>query len=140
LAAVPRLAAGGILAAALVAGPGCGPIEYINQVSVRAASALDAAKKVGADRYAPYEYTAAAEYLHKAREEGGYAEYQDAIEYGHKAEELAERAKAITVTRMNEPVSAAPPAASDAPPAAARPDGQADPAPARPSRKRPETE
>jgi len=136
------------MAAALAIGAGCGPVEYINQVTVRAASALAAAKKVGADRYAPYEYTAAEEYLHKAREEGGYAEYQDAIEYGHRAEEMADRAKAITVTRMSEPVSATPPAAapaSDAPAAGPESgrdgrDEKSDPPPANPRRKRSETE
>jgi hypothetical protein len=84
----------------MVATLGCGPVEYINQVGNKAASAVSAAKLASADRYAPYEYTAAEEYLHKAREEAGHAEYQDAIEYGRKAEELANRARAITVERM----------------------------------------
>ena len=79
---------------------GCGPVEYINQVGNKAASAVSAAKLAEADRYAPYEYTAAAEYLHKAREEAGHAEYEDAIEYGRKAEELANRARALTVERL----------------------------------------
>jgi len=79
---------------------GCGPVEYINQVGNRAASAVSAAKLASAERYAPYEYTAAEEYLHKAREEAGHAEYQDAIDYGHKAEELADRARAIAVEKM----------------------------------------
>ncbi len=79
---------------------GCGPVEYINQVGNKAASAVSAAKLASAERYAPYEYTAAEEYLHKAREEAGHAEYLDAIEYGRKAEDLANRARAITVERM----------------------------------------
>jgi hypothetical protein len=79
---------------------GCGPVEYINQVGNRAASAVSAAKLASAERYAPYEYTAAEAYLHKAREEAGYAEYHDAIEYGQKAEELANRARAIAIQRM----------------------------------------
>jgi len=79
---------------------GCGPIEYINQVGNRAASAVSAAKLASAERYAPYEYTAAQEYLHKAREEAGHAQYEDAIDYGHKAEDLANRARAIAVERM----------------------------------------
>src|SRR5579884_4123912 len=66
---------------------GCGPVEYINQVGNRAASAVSAAKLASAERYAPYEYTAAETYLHKAREEAGHAEYHDAIDYGHKAED-----------------------------------------------------
>ena len=115
---------------------GCGPIEYINQVSTRAVSALAAAKKVGADQYAPYEYTAAEAYLHKAREEGAYAQYQDAIEYGRRAEELADRARAISVTRMNQPEGApAPPgpaSPSRAAPARATPHSPSSPSPAPP--------
>jgi hypothetical protein len=87
---------------------GCGPVEYINQVGNKAASAVSAAKLASAERYAPYEYTAAEEYLHKAREEAGHAEYQDAIEYGRKAEELANRARAITVERMAKEGASAP--------------------------------
>jgi hypothetical protein len=92
-----------VLAASVLSsflGAGCGPVEYINQVGNKAASAVSAAKLAEADRYAPYEYTAAEEYLHKAREEGGYAQYQDAIDYGHKAEDLANRARAIAVARL----------------------------------------
>src|SRR6478736_4461718 len=79
---------------------GCGPVEYISQVGNRAASAVSSAKLAQADRYAPYEYTAAEEYLHKAREEAGHAEYQDAIEYGRRSEDLANRARAISVARL----------------------------------------
>jgi len=96
--------------AALLAG--CGPIEYINQVTNKASSAVAAAKAADAEKYAPYEMTAAQEYLHKAREEAGYAEYQDAIEYGRKSEELANRARAIAVSQTsrnaNPPSPAAP--------------------------------
>jgi hypothetical protein len=84
---------------------GCGPVEYISQVGNKAASAVSAAKLAQADRYAPYEYTAAEEYLHKAREEAGYAEYEDSIEYGKKAEDLANRARAIAVSKQAEAAS-----------------------------------
>src|SRR5258707_15332533 len=95
------------LAVALtVFAPGCGPIEYINQVGIKAAGAVSAAKLAQADRYAPYEYTAAEEYLHKAREEAAYAEYQDAIEFGRKAEELANRGRAIAVSKLSESAGA----------------------------------
>jgi len=89
-----------LAAAAALSGSGCGPIEYINQVGNKAASAVSAAKLASADRYAPYEYTAAEEYLHKAREEAGHAEYQDSIEYGRRSEELANRARAIAISRL----------------------------------------
>jgi hypothetical protein len=81
---------------------GCGPIEYINQVGVKAAGAVSAAKLAQADRYAPYEFTAAEEYLHKAREEAAYAEYQDAIEFGRRAEELADKSRAISVAKLSQ--------------------------------------
>jgi hypothetical protein len=90
--------------AGLLAGVGlataCGPIEYGNQVSGKAARAVAAAKQAGAERYAPYEYASAVEYLHKAREEGGYAEYQVAIDYGHRAEDFAIKARAISEEQM----------------------------------------
>jgi hypothetical protein len=89
-----------VLAAVFVCG--CGPVEYINQVGIKAASAVSAAKLAQADRYAPYEYTAAEEYLHKAREEAGYAEYEDAIEFGRRAEELANKGRAIAVARLSQ--------------------------------------
>jgi hypothetical protein len=90
---------------ATLLGGGCGPIEYLNQVGSKASSAVAAAKLAQADRYAPYEYTLAEEYLHKAREEAGYAQYQDSIEFGRKAEEAAHRARAIAVTKMSQPTS-----------------------------------
>jgi hypothetical protein len=97
-----RLGAAVPLFCSLVSMTACGPIEYINQVSSKAASAVVSAKLAQADHYAPYEYTAAEEYLHKAREEAGYAQYQDAIEYGRRAEELANRARAISVARLSQ--------------------------------------
>src|SRR5450432_3894328 len=100
---------------------GCGPIEYINQVGVKAAGAVSAAKLAQADRYAPYEYTAAEEYLHKAREEAAYAEYEDAIEFGRKAEEMANKGRAIAVAKLSQSAgassSATPASEASAPPA-----------------------
>ena len=115
--------------AALIAG-GCGPIEYLNQVSSKAATALAEAKRAQADRYAPYEYTAAEEYLHKAREEAGYAEYQDSIDFGRKAEELAHRARAIAMSRLGQsaPGEVAPVSPTPAVPARSNPVRKAKPA------------
>jgi hypothetical protein len=108
-----------MLASAFVVGVlgACGPVEYINQVSFKAASALAAAKEAQADRLAPYEYTAAESYLHKAREEASYAQYQDSIEYGRKAEEQAHKARAIALTRMGQPE----PSRGSEPPKASKP-------------------
>jgi hypothetical protein len=107
---------------------GCGPIEYINQVGIKAAAAVSAAKLAQADRYAPYEFTAAEEYLHKAREEAGYAEYEDAIEFGRRAEELADKGRAIAVARLSQSGGASsmatPETERQAPAPAARPEAE----------------
>jgi hypothetical protein len=105
---LPTGALGAVAAASLftlASVSGCGPIEYINQVGVKAASAVSAAKLAQADRYAPYEFTAAEEYLHKAREEAGYAEYEDAIEFGRRAEDFANKGRAIAVARLSQSAS-----------------------------------
>jgi hypothetical protein len=55
--------------------------------------ALSTAKVAGAERHAPYEYTAAEEYLQKAREEYGYSDYLAAERYAVLALDMATRAK-----------------------------------------------
>jgi hypothetical protein len=149
------LALGAIVAMSITSAAGCGPIEYINQVSSKAASAVEAAKLAQADKYAPYEYTSAQEYLHKAREEAGYSEYQISIEYGHKSEEFANKARAIAVTRMSQPApqpmtapaTPAKPAATESAEPATPPSPSRDasgtggaPSSEDPQQKRPETE
>lgn len=81
---------------------GCGPIEYMNQVTRRATTAVEAAKAVSADKWAPYEYTCAVEYLHKAREEEAQAQHEAAIAFGHKAEDNAEKARQLAIERAHE--------------------------------------
>ena len=86
----------------LTALAGCGPIEYMSQVTRKASTAVEAAKAVGADKWAPYEYTCAVEYLHKAREEEAQAQHQAAIDFGHKAEDNAEKARQLSIERAHE--------------------------------------
>jgi hypothetical protein len=81
---------------------GCGPVEYLNQVTRRAATAQAAAEKVDAEKLAPYEYWTGKEFLHKARELAGYARFQLAIEYGRKAEEAALKARAISLEKKGQ--------------------------------------
>lgn len=78
---------------------GCGPVEYLNQVTRKASQAVAEARKVDAEKWAPYEYWGALEYLTKAREEAGYADYQAAIRLGKKAEQLAREAKVLAMER-----------------------------------------
>ena len=90
----------GLLAALAVAlGVGCGPVEYMNQVTLRASSEVAAARAAGADKHAIYEFTMAVEYLHKAREEAGYADYQAAIRLGKTSEQMAREARRISLDK-----------------------------------------
>jgi len=82
---------------------GSGPIEYINQVTRRASSQVDAARAARADQLAPYEYTLAVEYLHKAREEAAAADYQAANRFGRKAAVAAGKARELAVARAADP-------------------------------------
>ncbi len=86
----------------LVLALGCGPVEYINQVSGRAATALAAARERSAAERAPYEYRKAIEYHRKAEDAAGRACYQAAIDYGHHAEEWANKASALAKERSAE--------------------------------------
>ena len=81
---------------------GCGPIEYITIVTFEASRSVNEAKTVKAADLAPYEYTAAVEYLHKAREVGGYARYHEAIEFGKKARDFGRDAIKLSRERASE--------------------------------------
>jgi hypothetical protein len=78
---------------------GCGPIEYISTVTFQASKAVQEARASRAPELAPYEYTSAVEYLHKAREVGGYARYHDAIEFGKKARDFGYEAVKLSRER-----------------------------------------
>src|SRR5437870_12762073 len=87
------------LACSALVGGGCGPIEYIATVPLDAAGALAEAKHVGGDKWAPYEVTAAQEYIHKSRELAGYARFQSSVEFGRKAADNARKAKQIALEK-----------------------------------------
>ena len=77
--------------ALLLFSTGCGPI-ISTYLIVGAQADLEGAKAAEADRYAVYEYTAASEYLHKAREEQGFADFGPSIDFAYKAKDLAQKA------------------------------------------------
>jgi len=87
--------AGLVLSVYVAIGAGCGPVQYVSQVTQRAAMEVAAARSAGAEKLAPYEFVTAELYLHKAREEAGYADYQAAIRYGKKAEIMAKKARRL---------------------------------------------
>jgi hypothetical protein len=82
----------------------CGPIEYVNQVTRKASASVAAAKAVDADKYSPYYYTLAIEYLHKAREEAAAADFQAANRFGRKADDAAVMAKKQAIDRAGQPI------------------------------------
>ena len=70
---------------------GCGGAIY-GLTANSASSKLETAQALGAEKYAPYEYWYAHEYLEKASEEAAAADYGDAIDFADTAEEYAEKA------------------------------------------------
>ena len=70
------------VAAAFVGG--CGPI-WSAAIIVDATGKFRTARDMDAKQYSPYEYYAAEEYLHKAREKESYAQYEQAVDYAKLA-------------------------------------------------------
>ena len=95
--------AGLVLSVVVAFATGCGPVQYVSQVTQRASMEVAAAKSANADKLAPYEYTTAELYLHKAREEAGYSDYQAAIRFGKKAELMARKARRLAGDAQGEP-------------------------------------
>lgn len=77
----------------------CGPVTSIHHI-LRADQAVTIAQRAGSDTYAPYESTHASEYLHKAREEQGYSDYEVAVRYAQRARDYADQALKLTRARQ----------------------------------------
>jgi hypothetical protein len=71
----------------------CGPIEYVNQVTRRADTAVSEARTADAPTLSPYWWTRAVEYLRQARVEAAAADFQAANRFGRLATEAAEKAR-----------------------------------------------
>src|SRR5262245_3970871 len=92
-----------LLAAVLFGAGACGPVTYINEVTRRASQAVDDAKAAEADKYAPYYWTRAVEYLRQARVIAAHADYQGATRFGRLATEAAQLAAAEAKVAKNDP-------------------------------------
>ena len=89
---MPRFATLLFVLFACVVGSACGPAQstvVINEAEV----ALERAMLAGAEKKAPYEYYSAGEYLHKAKEEWAYSDFEAALDYATLAKQFAEEAK-----------------------------------------------
>lgn len=92
----------------IVALAGCGPIIYVNESTRRASTAVDEARAAEADRYAPYYWTRANEYLRKSRELAAHADMQEANRYARLSSEAAELALEEATKMRGTPGSKAP--------------------------------
>ncbi len=81
---------------------GCGPIQSTGAL-IDADVEIEAARSAGAANVAPYEFTSAEAYLHKAREVAGYARYEAATEFASKARDIAIEAKKKAIAASNRP-------------------------------------
>ncbi len=81
----------------------CGPVAYVSEVTRKASDRVEKARAAEADKYAPYYWTRAREYLHKARERAAYADYQGANRFGRLASEAAELAEQTAVEAKKDP-------------------------------------
>jgi sRNA-binding protein len=72
----------------------CGPIAYVGQVTFDADNAVAAARAANAEKYSPYWWTRATQYLHMAREVAAHADFQGANRFGRLATEAAKQAQA----------------------------------------------
>ncbi len=78
--------------ACLVAFCACGPVQSTSHL-LDAEVMIEAARTAQADKYAPYEWTAANLYIHKAREEVGYSDFEQAVDFAQKAAKFATQAR-----------------------------------------------
>ena len=95
-----RLLAAAVLAVA--AASGCGPVAYV-LVTRHASSSIDKARAAQADKYAPYWWTRATQYFHKAKEIAAHADFQGANRFGRLAAEAADQAAADAALAAKEP-------------------------------------
>jgi hypothetical protein len=90
-----------VLVAVAGALSGCGPIKSTSHL-LDAEVQIQAARTAGAEKLAPYEWTAANLYIHKAREEVGYSDYQSGVDFAEKAARFATEAREKALAVAND--------------------------------------
>jgi hypothetical protein len=78
----------------------CGPVQSTASL-IDADVAFEAARAAGAATAAPYEFTGAEAYLHKAREAAGRAQYEASAKFAESARDLADEARKKAVATSN---------------------------------------
>jgi hypothetical protein len=79
---------------------GCGPVQSTSAL-IDADVEVEGARTAGAQANAPYEFTTAEAYLHKARELAGYSHYEASADFASKAREIAKEAKVKSLAASN---------------------------------------
>jgi len=79
----------------------CGPVESTSLI-VQADTAIHNANTAEAKKKSPYEYYAAEQYLHKAREKWGTSDFEYAIDYAKDARDLAIKARERSLKKETE--------------------------------------
>jgi hypothetical protein len=78
---------------------GCGPADYLNTTVLKATRRVAEAKAAGAERWAPYEFWTALEYLHMSKEKAAYADYLASWHYGRKAMRMGTLARKLAAEK-----------------------------------------
>lgn len=101
---VPRLLARSALPWLVVCATACGPVTYVSRVTFNALGDMAEMRASNAKEMAPYEYTAATEYLRRSQELAGYARFQDSNGFAKKCRENLANGKKVAArrTRNNE--------------------------------------
>ncbi len=95
----------GFVLALAVGAAACGPIAYVNEVTRKASDSVDRARAAEADKYAPYYWTRATQYLHQAMVLAAHADFQAANRFGRLANEAAEKAVIDAAEAAKDPPS-----------------------------------
>ncbi len=82
----------GALAVSMIVGAvGCGPTQSTIRIN-EAEVALEKARLNEAVEKAPYEFFSAKEFLHKAKEEWGFSDFEASLNYAELSRDFAEKA------------------------------------------------
>jgi hypothetical protein len=71
----------------------CGPVAYVGNVTFHADGEIQKARELHADKFSPYYWTRANQYLHMARDVAAHADFQGANRFGRLAAEAAVKAQ-----------------------------------------------
>ena len=96
---MPRLL---LLLCGVVVVLGCGPVQTTAHL-LDAEVQIEAARTAQADKLAPYEWTLANLYIHKAREEVGYSDFEAAVDFAKKASLNANEARKKAMGEVAKP-------------------------------------